>query len=288
MPDALDVAVAGGSLRVATWPGTGTPVLAIHGITSSSRSWPLLAQHLDQPVVAPDLRGRGRSNQLPGPVGLVAHADDCAGCAACRHYRAGRRGRPLDGRLRRHGAGCSAPRPRARARPGRWRPAVPTRGCCGDPRRPPADQGPAADDVHPGELSQLVPWSPGVRPRLDPRGRGVRRLRPARRSRPPERRPRGGRGRPARHAREHRVRRRGRAPGAPARLPARPTRLRRRPARALPAVHRRRLRRPLARSRRAARARRQPLHDRAESSGCRRGGPGDPRPGRREDGSARA
>ena len=78
MPDALDVAVAGGSLRVATWPGTGTPVLAIHGITSSSRSWPLLAQHLDQPVVAPDLRGRGRSNQLPGPVGLLAHADDCA------------------------------------------------------------------------------------------------------------------------------------------------------------------------------------------------------------------
>jgi pimeloyl-ACP methyl ester carboxylesterase len=78
MPDALDVPVAGGSLRVATWPGSGMPVLAIHGITSSSRSWPLLAEHLDQPVVAPDLRGRGRSNHLPGPVGLVAHADDCA------------------------------------------------------------------------------------------------------------------------------------------------------------------------------------------------------------------
>ena len=78
MPDALDVAVAGGSLRVATWPGTGTPVLAIHGITSSSRSWPLLTQELGRPVVAPDLRGRGRSNHLPGPVGLVAHAEDCA------------------------------------------------------------------------------------------------------------------------------------------------------------------------------------------------------------------
>jgi lipase len=78
MPDALDVPVAGGSLRVETWTGSGTPVLAIHGITSSSRSWPFLAEHLDQPVVAPDLRGRGRSNHLPGPVGLVAHADDCA------------------------------------------------------------------------------------------------------------------------------------------------------------------------------------------------------------------
>jgi lipase len=78
MPDALDVPVAGGLLRVATWPGPGSPVLAIHGITSSSRSWPLLAQELERPVVAPDLRGRGRSNALPGPVGLVAHADDCA------------------------------------------------------------------------------------------------------------------------------------------------------------------------------------------------------------------
>src|SRR4051812_41494104 len=78
MPDALDVPVAGGLLGVATWPGPGAPVLAIHGITSSSRSWPLLAQELERPVVAPDLRGRGRSNALPGPGGLVAHADDCA------------------------------------------------------------------------------------------------------------------------------------------------------------------------------------------------------------------
>ena len=78
MPGALDVPVARGLLRVATWPGTGTPVLAIRGITSSSRSWPLLAQELEMPVVAPDLRGRGRSNRLPAPVGLVAHADDCA------------------------------------------------------------------------------------------------------------------------------------------------------------------------------------------------------------------
>jgi pimeloyl-ACP methyl ester carboxylesterase len=78
MPDALDVPVAGGTLRVASWPGTGVPVLAIHGITSSSRSWPFLARALDQPVLAPDLRGRGRSSHLPGAVGLAQHAEDCA------------------------------------------------------------------------------------------------------------------------------------------------------------------------------------------------------------------
>jgi pimeloyl-ACP methyl ester carboxylesterase len=78
MPDSLDVPVAGGTLRVAAWSGTGAPVLAIHGITSSSRSWPFLADALDNPVFAPDLRGRGRSNALPGPAGMAQHADDCA------------------------------------------------------------------------------------------------------------------------------------------------------------------------------------------------------------------
>src|SRR5690606_9508333 len=29
-------------------------------------------------VLAPDLRGRGRSNQLPGPYGMPQHADDLA------------------------------------------------------------------------------------------------------------------------------------------------------------------------------------------------------------------
>jgi pimeloyl-ACP methyl ester carboxylesterase len=78
MPDPLDVPVAGGTLRVAAWHGTGAPVLAVHGITSSSRSWPFLAEVLENPLFAPDLRGRGRSNQLPGPAGLARHAEDCA------------------------------------------------------------------------------------------------------------------------------------------------------------------------------------------------------------------
>ena len=78
MPDPLDVPVSGGSLRVASWSGSGDPVLAIHGITSSSRSWPFVAEALDNSVLAPDLRGRGRSNHLPGPVGIAQHAEDCA------------------------------------------------------------------------------------------------------------------------------------------------------------------------------------------------------------------
>jgi pimeloyl-ACP methyl ester carboxylesterase len=78
MPDPLDVPVAGGTLRVASWHGTGVPVLAIHGITSSSRTWPFLAGDLDNPVFAPDLRGRGRSSHLPGPAGIAQHAEDCA------------------------------------------------------------------------------------------------------------------------------------------------------------------------------------------------------------------
>jgi pimeloyl-ACP methyl ester carboxylesterase len=78
MPDPLDVPVSGGTLRVAAWSGVGGPVLAIHGITSSSRTWPFVAAALDNPVFAPDLRGRGRSNQLPGPVGMLQHAEDCA------------------------------------------------------------------------------------------------------------------------------------------------------------------------------------------------------------------
>jgi pimeloyl-ACP methyl ester carboxylesterase len=78
MPEPIDVPVVGGRLRVATWSGTGAPVLAIHGITSSSRTWSFVARALDNPVLAPDLRGRGRSNHLPGPWGMAQHAEDCA------------------------------------------------------------------------------------------------------------------------------------------------------------------------------------------------------------------
>jgi pimeloyl-ACP methyl ester carboxylesterase len=77
-----DVPVRGGSLRVGVWEpvsgGAGAPtVVAVHGITSSHLAWPLLTGALpDVRVVAPDLRGRGRSSTLPGPFGMPTHADD--------------------------------------------------------------------------------------------------------------------------------------------------------------------------------------------------------------------
>ena len=78
MPMEYDVAVAGGLLRVCEWPGDGPVVLAAHGITANSVSFTRLAQELGGRVrlVAPDLRGRGRSNGLPGPYGMAAHAAD--------------------------------------------------------------------------------------------------------------------------------------------------------------------------------------------------------------------
>lgn len=53
-------------------------MVAIHGITSSSRSWVAVARALGghASLIALDLRGRGRSDALPGPYGLDAHVDD--------------------------------------------------------------------------------------------------------------------------------------------------------------------------------------------------------------------
>lgn len=80
--DVLEVPVDGGTLTVGRWAGAeGAPVvLAVHGITANHLSWAAVARALDGAVtlVAPDLRGRGRSNELPPPYGMRAHADDLA------------------------------------------------------------------------------------------------------------------------------------------------------------------------------------------------------------------
>ncbi len=74
------VPVRGGELFGGVWTPDGVPasatVLAIHGITASHLSWPLVADRLAVPLVAVDLRGRGRSNALPGPFDLRSHARD--------------------------------------------------------------------------------------------------------------------------------------------------------------------------------------------------------------------
>jgi pimeloyl-ACP methyl ester carboxylesterase len=79
----LDVAVRGGTLAAYHLPAEAAdtvtaPVLAIHGITSTSRTWLATSRALGQraTLVAPDLRGRGRSIELPPLVGLDAHVRD--------------------------------------------------------------------------------------------------------------------------------------------------------------------------------------------------------------------
>jgi pimeloyl-ACP methyl ester carboxylesterase len=82
---AIDVPVAGGDLRVGVWepPDADAPtVLLVHGVTASHLAWQWVADALPGiRVVAPDLRGRGRSTGVQGPAGMAAHADDLAAVA---------------------------------------------------------------------------------------------------------------------------------------------------------------------------------------------------------------
>lgn len=79
-----DVPVAGGTLRTArSGPPPGEAdavVLAVHGVTSSLEIWRSVARELSArtrlALIAPDLRGRGRSRTLPGPYGITAHLAD--------------------------------------------------------------------------------------------------------------------------------------------------------------------------------------------------------------------
>jgi pimeloyl-ACP methyl ester carboxylesterase len=74
----LDVDVEGGAMRVARWAATrASPkpiaVVAAHGTTASHAGWTVVAARLrdEVTVIAPDLRGRGGSNRLPGPYGMA-------------------------------------------------------------------------------------------------------------------------------------------------------------------------------------------------------------------------
>jgi len=73
----IDVPVSGGSLRVALMGDRGPVVFCVHGITANHTEFLWLAEQLkDCRLVAPDLRGRGRSNAIAGPWGMSAHAAD--------------------------------------------------------------------------------------------------------------------------------------------------------------------------------------------------------------------
>lgn len=70
--------VEGGLMRGGVWGADDAPaLLAVHGITSHHLAWADVARALpDHRVIAPDLRGRGDSADLPGPWGMARHADD--------------------------------------------------------------------------------------------------------------------------------------------------------------------------------------------------------------------
>lgn len=89
----IGVPVEGGELTVGLWEphsdhddAARVPtILAVHGVTASHLAWKRVAEHLPKVrVIAPDLRGRGGSNRLPGPYGMNRHAADLA--AVAKHF----------------------------------------------------------------------------------------------------------------------------------------------------------------------------------------------------------
>jgi pimeloyl-ACP methyl ester carboxylesterase len=78
------VPVPGGELTVGVWGEAGPLVVAAHGLTASHLAWGLVGPELgrDHRFVAPDLRGRGGSRDLPPPYGVAAHAADLAAVVA--------------------------------------------------------------------------------------------------------------------------------------------------------------------------------------------------------------
>lgn len=85
------VPVDGGALFVAQGgarPGDAeVVVLAVHGITASHHGWrpvarELIGRHPEVCVLAPDLRGRGRSADVGPPYGIAVHAADVAAILA--------------------------------------------------------------------------------------------------------------------------------------------------------------------------------------------------------------
>ncbi|GAA2051454.1 hypothetical protein GCM10009839_68020 [Catenulispora yoronensis] len=68
------------SYAVTRWAGEAPDapvVVAAHGITANGLAWAPLAEAVPEiDLVAPDLRGRGRSRGVGGPYSMAAHADD--------------------------------------------------------------------------------------------------------------------------------------------------------------------------------------------------------------------
>ena len=67
-------------LAATRWPGDGTPIVALHGLSSNASFYVGVAERLAgrRPLVSFDLRGRGRSPKPSEGYGMAVHADDVA------------------------------------------------------------------------------------------------------------------------------------------------------------------------------------------------------------------
>jgi len=75
----LDVDLPGDAVRLrgTRWPGSGVPVLLLHGLASTRRFWDLVVPGLTGlPVVALDQRGHGDSDRPEGPYDGATTARD--------------------------------------------------------------------------------------------------------------------------------------------------------------------------------------------------------------------
>jgi len=78
------------SLAVHEWPGRGSAIVAVHGLTSNHTVWYSIADALggSHRILAPDLRGRGDSDKPATGYSLAHHAADLR--ALLDHFRLAR------------------------------------------------------------------------------------------------------------------------------------------------------------------------------------------------------
>src|SRR4051812_48234278 len=83
--ESLTVALPDGrSLGARRWPGTGTPLVLLHGLLDSCEGWDAVVDATQRPCLAIDLPGFGRSD-LPSRPRVSAYAEDVI--AALEHLK---------------------------------------------------------------------------------------------------------------------------------------------------------------------------------------------------------